>query len=45
MVVDLKESQISVAERLEISNPAVSKLVNRGREVEKEMGIDLFDNP
>jgi len=41
MVVDLKESQIAVANKLGISRSAVSQLVQKGRELEKEMGIEL----
>ena len=45
MVVDLKESQINVANYLGISRPGVSLLVNQGRSVEREWDAELPDNP
>ena len=45
LVVDLQESQTSVARRLEITRPAVSVLVIRGRDVEREMSVGLSDDP
>ena len=43
MVEDLKKPQIEIAKRLDISHPAVSKLVQKGRRLEREMGINLSE--
>jgi REP element-mobilizing transposase RayT len=41
LVDDLRNTQSSVAENLRVTQSTVSKLVNRGRSVEKKMGVCL----
>jgi len=43
MVDDLKEVQIEVAKQLGIKRPSVSALVQKGRKIEKELGIGLSE--
>ena len=41
LIDDLKYTQTSIGEKLKISQSTVSKLVKRGRTVEKEMNVEL----
>ena len=41
--VDLEMSQIEIAELLGITRTAISRLIQRGRELEKKLGIRLPD--
>ena len=40
MAEDLGEPKAAIAAQLGVSRPAMTKLVRRGKEVERELGLD-----